>query len=154
MPDQKLLKLSDAFEHEDHSGMYEWSAVMLNINAGHNQKLMDNCKALRHYALYVAKVKAYSKEMTIDAAVNKAVEEAIREDYLDGFFKKHREGVVNVSLTEFNEAEFIANRQMEAVEEIVIRMIRRGKSDEEIADDTGCSLSRIAELRNDMMAMA
>lgn len=82
------------------------------------------------------------------------MEEAIREDYLDGFFKKHREGVVNVSLTDFNEAEFIANRRMEAVEEIVIRMIRRGKSDEEIADDTGCSLSRIAELRNGMMAMA
>lgn len=154
MPDQKVLKLSDAFEHEDHSGMYEWSAVMLNINAGHNQRLMDNCKALRHYALYVAKVKAYSKEMTIEAAVNKAVEEAIREDYLDGFFKKHREGVVNVSLTEFNEAEFIANRRMEAVEEIVIRMIRRGKSDEEIAEDTGCALERIAELRNGMMAMA
>lgn len=35
------------------------------------------------------------------------------ENYLDGFFKKHREGVVNVSLTEFNEEEFVRNRREE-----------------------------------------
>lgn len=46
------------------------------------------------------------------------------------------------------------NKAVEAVEENVIRMIRRGKSDEEIAEDTGCAPERIAELRNGRMAMA
>lgn len=51
VPDQKVLKLSDAFEHEDLTGMYEWSAVMLNINAGHNQELMEKFRALWQYAI-------------------------------------------------------------------------------------------------------
>lgn len=160
MPDQKILKLSDAFEQEDQTGMYEWSAVMLNINAGHNQELMDKCKALHEYALYVAKVKAYSKTMPIADAVDKAVEEAIAEGYLDGFFKKHREGVVNVSLTEFNEAEFIENRRAEgreegraeAFEEVMISMIRDGLDDVTIAKYIKCSSQRIAQIREAQMA--
>ena len=93
MPDQTILTLSDAFEHKEQAGLYEWSAVMLNINIGHNQELMEKCKALHQYALYVGKVKAYRKIMPVEDAVNKAVKEAIEEGYLDGFFKKHREGV-------------------------------------------------------------
>ena len=33
------------------------------------------------------------------------VRQAIAQNYLNGFFKKHREEVVDVSLTEFNEEE-------------------------------------------------
>ena len=193
VPDRSVLKLSDAFEKEDSTGMYEWSAIMLNINAGHNRELMEKCEALWHYAMYVSKVKTYSETMPIDQAVSRAVEEAIAEGYLDGFFKKHREGVVNVSLTEFNEAEFIENRRAEGreegraegraegreegrregleegrreghedgrregvvigIEQVAVRLIRRGESDEDIVDVTGCSVERIRQLRDEQMAL-
>ena len=42
-----------------------------------------------------------------------AVRQAIAQNYLNGFFKKHREEVVDVSLTEFNEEEFVRNRLKE-----------------------------------------
>lgn len=51
--------------------------------------------------------------MDIKEAIDKAVAEAIESNYLDGFFRKHREGVVNMSLTEYNEAEFVENRRAE-----------------------------------------
>lgn len=111
--DKEIIRLSSAFEKEDTSGQYEWTATMLNINEGHNRELMERCISLQQYSAYVAKVKKYSKELPIEQAVSKAVDEAIQENYLDGFFKKHREGVVNVSLTEFNEEEFVANRRAE-----------------------------------------
>lgn len=111
--DKEIIRLSDAFEKEDTSGHYEWTATMLNINEGHNKELMEKCLSLQQYASYVGKVKKYSKQMPIEQAVAKAVAEAINENYLDGFFKKHREGVVNMSLTEFNEEEFVANRRAE-----------------------------------------
>lgn len=118
--DRTELKLSTAFEKPDTSGQYEWTATMLNINEGHNQELMEKCIALRQYSAYVAKVKTYAKQMPIEQAVNQAVNEAIAENYLDGFFKKHREGVVNVSLTEFNEEEFVRNRREEGHRQGVI----------------------------------
>ncbi|MBQ9991639.1 MAG: hypothetical protein IJP31_12000, partial [Lachnospiraceae bacterium] len=46
-----------------------------------------------------------------------AVKEAIEENLLDGFFKKHEKGVLDMTLTEYNEEEFIRNRKEEGREE-------------------------------------
>ena len=44
--------------------------------------------------------------MSIEEAVDKAVDYAIANNYLDGFFKKHKESIMNSCLTEFNEEVF------------------------------------------------
>lgn len=110
------------------------------------QKLLEKCRALYEYASYVAKVKEYGKTMPLKDAVDRAVNEAIEENYLDGFFRKHKEGVVNVSLTEYNEEEFIENRRAEGREEgrkegikegkmqIILKLLSKGRSCEEISD--------------------
>ncbi|MBQ9989724.1 MAG: hypothetical protein IJP31_02090 [Lachnospiraceae bacterium] len=51
------LRLSDAFEKEDESGEFQWTATLYNINRGHNRTLLDSCMALKHYSIYVDKVK-------------------------------------------------------------------------------------------------
>lgn len=103
---------------------------MLNINMGHNKELLERCKALYEYSSYVAKVKRYSKETDIKSAVDKAVDEAIKLNYLDGFFRKHKEGVVDMSLTEYNEAEFIENRKAEGraegKQDTLIELVKEG----------------------------
>ena len=105
-PDKLELKLSNAFENPDHSGHFEWTATMLNINKGHNQTIMDKCQALSQYSDFVAKVKEYNLTLPIREAVNKAVEYTISNNYLEGFFKKHKEGIMLSCLTEFNEEVF------------------------------------------------
>lgn len=129
-PDKLELQLSAAFENADNSGAYEWTATMLNINMGHNKELLERCKALYEYSSYVAKVKRYSKETDIKSAVDKAVDEAIKLNYLDGFFRKHKEGVVDMSLTEYNEAEFIENRKAEGraegKQDTLIELVKEG----------------------------
>lgn len=59
-PDRVDLKLSDAFVIPESNVAYtpalECTATMLNINAGHNQEILDNCKPLRDYSIFVSKV--------------------------------------------------------------------------------------------------
>lgn len=102
-PDKLELKLSDAFEAPDTSGHFEWTATMLNINKGHNQEIMNKCGALFQYSDFNAKVREFNQSMPLKKAINKAVDYAISNNYLDGFFKKHKEGIMHSCLTEFNE---------------------------------------------------
>ena len=115
--DRVELKLSDAFIHPDPSGRFQWTATMLNINAGHNNELLSKCTALLQYSEFVQDVRMYKKTMSLEAAVDMAVDNAIRQNFLNGFFKTHREGVISVCLTEYNEEEFIANRREEGRQE-------------------------------------
>ena len=99
MPDQAekiILKLSDSFEKR--TGEPE-----LNINAGCNETLMNACRLLKEYSLYVARVRSYASQMDMNAAVNQAVEECISEGILADFLLKSRAEVVAMSIFEYDE---------------------------------------------------
>lgn len=83
----------------------ELKVVTLNINKGHNKELMKQCSKLREYAQYVAKVREYKEEMGLDAAVNRAVDECIREGILREFLRKNKSEVVAMSIFEYDEEE-------------------------------------------------
>ena len=74
--------LSEAYENQIGEPNLELRVVTLNINEGHNRELMEQCQILREYAQYVAKVRNYTKEMELDAAVENAVNECIQEEIL------------------------------------------------------------------------
>ena len=57
VPDRTELRLSDAFENPMQDPALELKVTMLNINAGHNEELMNNCHVLWEYAEYVARVR-------------------------------------------------------------------------------------------------
>ena len=88
MPDVTKLRLSEAFEVPENSGDFEWTATMLNINSGRNKTLLQKCKPLYHYSCYVDRVKSNVRSgMTKEKAVSEAVNFAIQNDFLDGYFK-------------------------------------------------------------------
>ena len=69
--DREVLKLSDAFEIQDDSGQYEWSAELININPNHNKPLQKKCKPLYDYVRYVSQVKENKRlGMQVKEAVN------------------------------------------------------------------------------------
>ena len=57
-PDRKILRLSDAYCVKEEYPALELTAVMLNINRGHNEKLKGMCKSLKDYSEYTARVGA------------------------------------------------------------------------------------------------
>ena len=83
----------------------ELRVVTLNINEDYNRELMEQCKILREYAQYVAKVRNYTEKMKLDTAVECAVEECIQEGILEEFLWKNRAEVVAVSIFEYNKEE-------------------------------------------------
>ena len=128
-PDKLELKLSDAFERPDHSGHFEWTATMLNINKGHNEEIMNKCQALLQYSEFIAKIKEYKKNMSIEDAIDKAVNYAISNNYLDGFFKKHKEGIMLSCLTEFNEEVFRKGVHEEGFVDAIVKFVHTLQND-------------------------
>ena len=96
------LRLSDAYENPVDEPDLELKVTMLNINAGHNEELMNSCRVLWEYAQYVARVRKYVAEMPLDEAVERAITECIREGILAEFLEKNRAEVVKVSIFEYD----------------------------------------------------
>ena len=111
-------KLSDAFIHEDKSGEFEWTATMININKGKNDSLLDKCRPLKEYMIFIEYIREYQgdNKLTVEA-VDKAVDRCIKEGILVDFLKKHRSEVRTMLLTEFNEEVFVKGIKEEGREE-------------------------------------
>ncbi|MBR1638663.1 MAG: hypothetical protein IJ688_04680, partial [Treponema sp.] len=135
MGDRVKLRLSDAFMTEDRSGDFEWTATMFNINEGHNDSLGKKCKSLYHYVSYISRVRQNLRSgMNRKEAISEAVDWAIKENLLDGFFREEKAKVIAVSLTEFDEELFIRNRHQEGYEEGKADGIAQGGQQKAIED--------------------
>ena len=99
----------------------ELKVLVININEGYNQKLMESCQILKEYAQYVSKVRTYKKTLKLNEAVEKAVEECIQEGSLREFLLKHRAEVVAMSIFEYDrewEEEILRKEEFEAGREL------------------------------------
>jgi len=141
LPAVLKLKLSDAFVEKDDSGEFEWTATMLNLNIGKNDKLLEKCKILNDYMAFVNTVKAYS-EKTDDKihAIDEAVKECVRRGILADFLLKHRSEVISMVLTEFNEEIYRKGIYEEGkeqgieqgIEALILDNLEEGKTRDEI----------------------
>ena len=95
----------------------ELKVLVININEGYNQKLMESCQILKEYAQYVSKVRTYKKTLNLNEAVEKAVEECIREGILREFLLANKAEVVAMSIFEYDrewEEELLRKEEFEA----------------------------------------
>ena len=164
-PDRKELKLSELFATPDSEPSLELTAVMLNINKGHNKKLMETCRTLHDYAEYTARVREYAAMMILDEAVERTITECINEGILADFLKKNRAEVKKVSIYEYDEERHMRQTREEGVEEgyttgleqgakqekeqIALKLLDAGiLTEEQILAVTGLSQTRLEELMN------
>jgi hypothetical protein len=117
LPDVSYQRLSDAFEPAGSVPGFEWTAKVINIGGNHNETLQKKCKSLYDYCSYVNHVKQNLKSMTKEEAVEEALDYAIREQLLDGYFKSQKMEVLNMSLTEFDQEQYDRNRRREGYED-------------------------------------
>ena len=101
-PDCTELRLSSAFEHLSDEPKLELIVTVLNVNEGHNADLMQHCNTLNEYAQYVARVRLYAADMSLDQAVERAVDECIREGILAEFLTCNRNEVISMSIFEYD----------------------------------------------------
>ena len=158
-PDRYKLRLSDSYIRENKSGDFEWTATVININQNHNTALQKNCKALYHYVQYVGRIATNMRNgMEKKDAVEEAVEWAVDEGLLDGYFKEQRAEVMAMSLTEYDEEDCIRTwrndgiaegREQKAVEDAQ-NLLRKNISPAIIAECIGLSLDEVQKLAEEL----
>ena len=118
LEETSYLKLSDAFTNFEEQGLFEWTATVKNINADYNLPLQNNCKALNDYVKYVDRIKTNLKNnLSTREAVEEALDWAIKENFLEGFFREQRAEVLAVSITEFDKELYDRCRRREGYNE-------------------------------------
>ena len=128
MPDKTELKLSNAFQQPTTQPDIEVIAHMININYGHNKELMDRCRKLKEYALFIDTIRCYlnqNKHWTREQAIVKAVDKCIEQDILRKILQKERLRVMASILAEFDEIGYREMIHEEAYEE----GLEKGKKD-------------------------
>ena len=75
MPEEQILKLSDAFENEKAKADVELTVRMLNINYGNNKPLMEKCKILEEY--WKRLVAVTSNYMTVEKDVQTSLNKEV-----------------------------------------------------------------------------
>ena len=103
MEDCRELRLSDAYLTSQDAPDLELKVTMLNVNAGHNRELMEQCRTLREYSQYVERVRKYAAQMELNEAVERAITECIREGILSDFLSRNRAEVLKVSIFEYDQ---------------------------------------------------
>ncbi|RGH46809.1 hypothetical protein DW894_12230 [Ruminococcus sp. AM41-10BH] len=163
-PDRKEVKLSELFSIPDADPSLELKAVMLNINKGHNRKLMETCRTLQDYAEYTFRVREYAAEMPLDLAVEQAITECISEGILADFLRKNRAEAKKVSIYEYDEERHMRQTREEGMEEgyangfsqgieqgitqTVINLLKSGLlTDIQIREITGLDQEQLDELK-------
>ena len=103
MPEEQTLRLSDAFENKTVRADVELTVRMLNINYGHNKRLMEKCRALEEYSRLVAIMREYMhSENDMQTALNRAMDFCIEQGILKKFLLKNRAEVLGMLLEEFD----------------------------------------------------
>ena len=77
--------------------------ILLNINPGYNNDIVNACKTLNDYIIYTSRVRGYAEQMQIEEAVEKAIKECIAEDVLADFLVRYRAEVKKMSIYEYDE---------------------------------------------------
>ncbi len=109
-PERTIMRLSDAFEKPDSIPptmkvpAIECQALVININFGKNQELLQKCKPLLDYSKFVFYVRFLTADgYSVEDAVNIAVDRCIEEGILTDVLTQHRKEVVCLFLEEYNQ---------------------------------------------------
>ncbi|WP_428769655.1 Rpn family recombination-promoting nuclease/putative transposase [Treponema sp. HNW] len=157
VPEYKTLKLSDAFMTAGSQPNLELIVEVVNINQDKAHTILEQCRPLAQYSLFVDTVRKHLK-LDREKGFEKAVQECINNDILKEYLERKSREVMNMLLAEYDYATDIAV-QREEEREIALEEGARQKALETarlmrlenlgidlISKVTGLSEEEIAEL--------
>lgn len=163
-PAIEKLRLSKAFLIPDSSGEFEWTATVINLNHEDNSDLLERCRPLYEYTTLISKIQNYKNQgLTLETAVDIAVDECIRDGILVDFLTAHRTEVLQLFLEELDEQFFIngvkeealqeeRQRQQEKLKEKIRRKIAKGLSLEQTAEELEEDVENIRPYYEELIA--
>ena len=129
--DEIILKLSDSFpECQKENGDVEVKVRMLNINYGHNKRLIQGCSPLKEYSWLIDRIRKYNAELGIEKATIKAIREMPSSFEIKIFLVSHMSEVADMMLAEdqeINALELVGNaREKRGIEKGIEKGIEQG----------------------------
>lgn len=113
--DRKILRLSDSFDGESD---IEVKVTMININYGHNRKLLEACKPLNDYSWFVEKIRSNQSVMgTLSEAIEAAMNELPDDSVIKPFLIANKAEVKRMCITEYDEEKTFAEQRQEGIEQ-------------------------------------
>lgn len=103
--DMEYKKISSLLKYE--YPFLELKVLVVNISPGKNAEFLERCFTLREYTKYVERVRKYRNKLGLEEAVNRAVDDCIKEGILADFLRKNKAEVVAMSIFEYDEKEVI-----------------------------------------------
>ena len=152
-PLKREMHLSEAFGGDNST--LELVIVAYNINFGFQQPLLSKCRYLRDYSTLIGKVKEGIRAgLTRKEAISRAVRYCLDKGLMEGYLEFNSKEVFNMLALQWEQEKAIRASYedgrddgiSEGVEKVVIKMIRRGKSFEDIHEDTDLPIERIQKL--------
>jgi hypothetical protein len=116
--DDFVLSLSDAFICKGEESDLELKVRVLNIYKGHNKALMQQCKRLEEYSIFIAKIdegltQGIGSQQAIENAINYCIDHNIMSDILS----RNRAEVIGMILMEYDEQKTMDYLRREAMED-------------------------------------
>ena len=102
-PERTILCLSSSYASHTETPNLELRVLQININPGYNEEIKENCPTLCQYILFVDRIRTYAKKIPLQEAVERAVEECIKEGILSEFLLREKAKVVSMSIFEFDQ---------------------------------------------------
>lgn len=103
-PEKMTQYLSDSFEQKTDDSELELKCKVYNINYGKNRAIMEKCRWLDEYMMFVDKVREYHRskdEDDLEADINKAIDYCIENDVLKEFLLERRGEVTKVMALDY-----------------------------------------------------
>ena len=155
LPDRVVLRLSDAFVVKTDMPNLECVATVLNINPGHNERIVEKCSKLFQYIQFNGKIREYQEQgFSMEDAVDMAVTYCMEHDILKQILTENRSAFMDDILTTYDaekHMEWIAKENFEegieqGIECVAVNMLRANKPLDEIEMLTGISYEDLIKL--------
>ena len=123
--DRKILRLSDMyFENtkikDKIEGIVELEVIMINVNFGHNKKLLEKCKPLYEYSFFVGRmifhidrIKEERGEYVLEESIDRAIEDLPKDFKILKFILANRTEVKDMCLFEYDQEQAMKSEREE-----------------------------------------
>ena len=154
-----LLKLSDSFTQTHDEYALELSVKVVNINYDKASEILERCKPLKQYSLFVDAVR---RNIAVDKehGFEKAIKECIQNDILREYLQRKSKEVLNMLIGEYDYDTDIAVQREESFDmgrsegshqkalETAKNLLQFGLSREKIAQATGLTTDEVESIGN------
>ena len=145
LPANQVLKLSDAFTVQTEAPNLELIVQLMNINYDKGNQVLQRCKALQHYSLFVHEVR---RHIAVDRkhGFEKAIRDCIQNNILKEYLQRKAKEVMNMLIGEYDYNTDIAVQREESFDSGLAEGSRQAKLETAAAfKRLGIDIAKIAE---------